>query len=327
MPKATADVKKAAEKGAVKALAAKGVTKPKHVPGESAPGVKGLFPAAGTPRAVPPKPGVDTNPSGVGQSEVASDTTNQGKTMNAPTNHAESEKKLADEKAAAKVAAMEKAKADKAAKLEAATREKEAKALERKAALEKQAEARKAKQEQTLEQKKAAAEAAGSKRTYYGSMTALAERVKNGVYTKGLTGQLRSSDELALALDAVPTDNVVKLGVMIFGSNPYAHLNRGQQSMNFRNKMRGAIKADDGKGMILPNVTPEQRVTLDYIKHLRDENNFATAEDAAAKKAEAKAKREAEASAKKAAAEAEKAKKVAEKAAAKEAKEPAAATA
>lgn len=84
----------------------------------------------------------------------------------------------------------------------------------------------------------------GTKRTYTGSMLALADRLKNGAYVKSGTGQLRSDDELARALDLVPVDNVITLGKLSLEleANPYTALNSGQQSMNFRNRMRGAIK-------------------------------------------------------------------------------------
>lgn len=117
-------------------------------------------------------------------------------------------------------------------------------------------------------------------RKYVGSMLALADRVKQGVYVKGATGQLRSTNELAEALDAVPVANVIQLAKIVLGldANPYTHLNSGQQSMNLRNKMRGAIKAGT--------------LTIDAIRGCIEENGFATATDWEAK---AQAKREARA--------------------------------
>jgi hypothetical protein len=115
---------------------------------------------------------------------------------------------------------------------------------------------------------------------YHGSMLALADRVKQGAYVKGATGQLRSTNELAQLLDAVPVTNVIQLAkiVLELPENPYTNLNSGQQSMNFRNRMRGAIK----KGAL----------TLDAVRQCIEENGFATATDWAA---EAEAKREARA--------------------------------
>lgn len=195
--------------------------------------------------------------------------------------------------AKAKIAAKE-------AKIKAAAA-KEAKAKERAAAAEEvakaaaaRAEERKQKANETAEQHAARiAELTASGRTYVGSMLALADRVKQGVYTKSLTGQLRSSDELALALDAVPVENVIKLGIEALEllGNPYLALNVGQQSMNLRNRMRGAIKAG--------------KLTLDKVKEIRDTNGYATAEaEVAEKRAKADARKQAAEAAKRLKAEA-----------------------
>ena len=112
-------------------------------------------------------------------------------------------------------------------------------------------------------------------RKYHGSMLALADRVKQGSYVKGATGQLRSTNELAEVLDAVPVDNVIRLAkiALELEANPYTHLNSGQQSMNLRNRMRGAIK----KGTL----------TIDRVREIIAEHEFATATDWA-ERAEAK---------------------------------------
>lgn len=199
--------------------------------------------------------------------------------------------------AKAKIAAKQ-AKLDAAAKAKAEREQKVAeKAATKIADTEKHAAevaARKAEREQKAGETKAehearVAELVAAGRTYTGSMLALADRVKQGVYVKGLTGQLRSTDELAVALDAVPVGNVIKLCVLALGTfmpadelaaivSKYAILNVGQQSMNLRNRLRGAIKAN--------------KITLGKVKELRDENGFATAEDEATKRAEAKAAKE-----------------------------------
>ena len=85
---------------------------------------------------------------------------------------------------------------------------------------------------------------ADGERKYTGTMLALADRVREGVYVKGVTGQLRSDDELAQLLDGVPPNGVVQMAkaVLELEQNPYAHLNMGQQSMNLRNKLRGAVR-------------------------------------------------------------------------------------
>lgn len=198
---------------------------------------------------------------------------------------------------------------DKAA--EAAKAKIEAKAAKAKIAADKKAEAeakRAERNEQIRANKEARAArleevAASGERTYLGSMLALADRVKNGAYVKGATGQLRSADELALALDEVPVDNVIQLAkiVLELEENPYTKLNTGQQSMNLRNRMRGAIK----KGTL----------TIAKIKEVIEAEGFDTykghAEKVAAEK-EAKAKAKAEKEAAKAKADADKAVKEAE---------------
>lgn len=167
---------------------------------------------------------------------------------------------------AAKKEAAEKAKADKAAARLAAVQAKNHSTKEERAA----AKAERAERIAALDP--------DGKRKYVGSMLALADRVKQGVYVKSATGQLRSNNELAQLLDAVPVVHVITLAkiVLELPENPYIQLNTGQQSMNLRNRMRGAIK----KGTL----------TLDAIAECIAENGFATATDWAA---EAAAKREA----------------------------------
>lgn len=168
--------------------------------------------------------------------------------------------KIAAEKAQAKAdakaqkEAQAKAKKDEADKLKAEAKAKrETEAAARKAEREK-------KQAEAIEARKAAAGTAegARERTYFGSMTTLADRVKSGQYVKSVSGSLRCGDDLAVALDSVPPKNVIQLGMLALEleTNPYAHLNVGQQSMNLRNKMRGAIKAG--------------KLTLDKVKELRD---------------------------------------------------------
>ena len=145
-------------------------------------------------------------------------------------------------------AAMAKAKADQAVKDAAAKAEKahaktdaaEKTALERQA---KKAE-REAKANESKEQREARiAELKTNGHTYTGSMLALADRVKAGLYVKSMTGQLRSNDDIAQLFDAVPPENVVIIGCKMFGeTNKYTALNIGQQSMNYRNRLRGAVR-------------------------------------------------------------------------------------
>jgi len=219
------------------------------------------------------------------------------------------------EKAAATAAREEKAKAaaaEKAAKTAEMVAKREAEALT-KAQAAADREARKAETQAQREARIASLKESG--KNYVGSMLALAERAKSGAYVKSATGQMRSTDELAVALDAVPANNVVALGMLMFNeANKYTALNIGQQSMNYRNRMRGAI----AKGVF----------TLQAVIEARDANNFATgAVESPAKiaareaKAKAKAEKEAQVVAAKAAKEAEKVAKAEAEAAAKAEKE------
>jgi hypothetical protein len=198
------------------------------------------------------------------------------------------EQQAAQAKAAEKQAAIEAkaaAKAEKQAAQAAKKAEREAAAATKAA----EAEAKKAEREAAKAERDAKIAAlAESGRKYVGSMLSLADRVKSGAYVKGLNGQLRSNDDVAVALDAVPAFNVVKLilEVLNLESNPYSALNVGQQSMNLRNKLRGAISRGE--------------VTIEKVIEIRDANGYATAEDEVAKKREAKAQREAAIAAKKA---------------------------
>lgn len=82
-------------------------------------------------------------------------------------------------------------------------------------------------------------------KNYKGSMLALADKVKSGSYVKSITGQLHSNDDLAQALNGVNPNGVIQLGKELLSLHidyPYNNLNAGQQSMNLRNRMRGALK-------------------------------------------------------------------------------------
>lgn len=292
MAKAQADVKATAYKTASKAAAAKGITKPKHEsslkPGESAPGVKGVFPQVG----------VDKTAGGVVQSGLHQPNGDKPVT-NAQTTKTDADLPQAtkDKMAAAQAKIVEKeAKVAAAAKKkEEAAKTKADKAAEREAASKLSKEQREAKAAAIAEARKAGDPE--GKRTYFGSMLSLADKVKAGAYKKGLNGQLRSDDEVARILEVVTPANTVKLlmQVLCLTENPYAHLNIGQQSMNLRNKLRGALRAEDGAGLIVVPGTESQppvRATITRLKELRDSNGFATEEDAVTKRAEAKAAKE-----------------------------------
>lgn len=184
-------------------------------------------------------------------------------------------------------ATIEKAKAEQKAKDDAAKAEKQ-KIREEKAAAKKaeQAEKAEARAKSKAEREARLAALAAEGKNYTGSMLALADRVKQGVYVKGATGQLRSNDELAQALDGVAPTDVVALGLDLLKleDNPYVALNIGQQSMNLRNRLRGAIKKE----------TLKIGDVKDYLT--RNKIHVTTPEDLAKKAAE-KAKRIADAAA------------------------------
>jgi hypothetical protein len=80
---------------------------------------------------------------------------------------------------------------------------------------------------------------------YTGPMLALREAAKT--YVTGKNGNPHCGDWMAIALDGLTREEVVtRLGALLFAKgittsvNPYIGLNPGQQSMNLRNKARGA---------------------------------------------------------------------------------------
>lgn len=206
---------------------------------------------------------------------------------------------------------MAKAKADQAAKDQALkdtkAKEKADAAAAKKAAAEtKKAEAEKAKAEKAVERAKAKADREArlealkaEGKAYTGSMIALADRVKAGVYVKGASGQLRSNDELAIALDGVGPTSVVSLAldVLKLETNPYSHLNVGQQSMNLRNKMRGAIRHGNLKISDIADYIKRNHVHVTTAADIEAEAKAKAEKKAAADKAKADTKSKAEAKA------------------------------
>lgn len=82
---------------------------------------------------------------------------------------------------------------------------------------------------------------------YSGPMLALRDAAKH--YVTGKNGNPHCADQVAMILDGLTREQVVDvLGRFLLASkvttsvNPYLHLNPGQQSMNLRNKLRGALK-------------------------------------------------------------------------------------
>ena len=173
-------------------------------------------------------------------------------------------KEQREELKAAKAAEREAAKAEREAKKAA---ESEARAV---AAIQKAAE-REEKRQALAAEKAAKAAARAAARAEREAQAAegvmLALRSAKDKYVKSATGQLRSTDELATALDAVPPSGVIEMGLKLLNleMNPYSHLNTGQQSMNLRNKLRGAIN----KGL----------VTIADVIALRDSGNYALSEE------------------------------------------------
>lgn len=88
---------------------------------------------------------------------------------------------------------------------------------------------------------------------YFGPMLALRSRSKAGAYTKAANGQLCCADDVASILGALQPHDVIRACIiaMALPSNPYTHLNIGQQSMNLRNKLRGCLKRGEfGMGVL-----------------------------------------------------------------------------
>lgn len=93
----------------------------------------------------------------------------------------------------------------------------------------------------------AALEQADATKHYDGPMLILREKAKT--YVKAANGILCNGDRLAEICGKYSREVVVdRLGKLLLAKgltsdvNPYAHLNPGQQSMNLRNKARGALK-------------------------------------------------------------------------------------
>lgn len=172
--------------------------------------------------------------------------------------------------AEAKAAAKAQREADKAAKVKAAEDAKAAKIAEREAKAAAK-EADKLAKAEARAAAKAEREAKLAEAGPQSKMSALRDAKKN--YVKSATGQLRATDDLATALDAVPPHKVVPLAIELLQlpENPYGRLNVGQQSMNLRNKLRGAIRR---------NV-----LTIDQVVAARDAGGYALAAEELAARA------------------------------------------
>jgi chemotaxis protein histidine kinase CheA len=157
--------------------------------------------------------------------------------VQAVTDHSDQKAAKAAEREAAKAAreaAKAAAAAEKQAKAEARAQAQAAKESEKLAKAQARADARAAKE--------AAAATAAQSGVYVGSMLAL--RDARARYVKAMNGRLRSTDDIATVFDAVEPRDVVAIALeaLQLGYNPYTRLNIGQQSMNLRNRLRGALK-------------------------------------------------------------------------------------
>lgn len=87
---------------------------------------------------------------------------------------------------------------------------------------------------------------------YQGPMLALRDRLKSGAYKKAANGQPSCGDDVAGILGSLEPAEVIKACCIALDiTNPYLHLNIGQQSMNLRNKLRGALKNEKfGMGVL-----------------------------------------------------------------------------
>jgi hypothetical protein len=219
-------------KQAEKKLAKAGIVRPKHVPkpaevgvdADTAPVVQSGF------SVFNPQPAKEHQMSkqDAAKAAAAAKPTDEEKKAAAA---AKAEKKAqADAEKAEKKAQADKAKAEKQAAAEATAAEK--KAARDKAAAEKKELA-----------EKRATEAKERGLSYVGSMLAL--RDAKNTYVKATNGRLRSTDAVATIFDAVEPAGTVAIAMkaLELETNPYSQLNVGQQSMNLRNKLRGAIRA------------------------------------------------------------------------------------
>lgn len=93
------------------------------------------------------------------------------------------------------------------------------------------------------------------KERYTGRMLALVEARK--AYVKGANGNAHTGDFIGTAFAAMTRDQVIATCVSLLGlpGNPYLHLNPGQQSMNLRNKVRGAMQRGEISAEAVRNVT------------------------------------------------------------------------
>lgn len=197
--------------------------------------------------AVKPTSGIDKDTDPVVQSKSGPigamiSTLNKEPTMEKQTAQ-EIAEASAKAKIAAKAAKLAAAEAKKAEALKAKEEKVAAAAAKKAAAAAEKAAAAEARAAAAAERKAAKAE---TNEPAEGMSSALREKVTLGLYVKGKNGQLRTNDSIALALESVAVNDMVPLIMKTMGltENPYGHLNQGQQSMNLRNRLRGAIRKE-----------------------------------------------------------------------------------
>ena len=104
---------------------------------------------------------------------------------------------------------------------------------------------------------------------YAGPMLRLRERLAEGAYQKAPNGQPCCGDRVATLLGTLKPLQVIRacMIAMALPSNPYAHLNVGQQSMNLRNKLRGCFKREEFGFGVLAEAVEEVQVA-DNVAHI-----------------------------------------------------------
>jgi hypothetical protein len=92
---------------------------------------------------------------------------------------------------------------------------------------------------------------------YAGPMLRLRERLAEGAYSKAANGNPCCGDIVAAKLGTLKPAQVIRACIIAMNlpTNPYIHLNIGQQSMNLRNKLRGCLKREEfGFGVVVEAV-------------------------------------------------------------------------
>ena len=108
---------------------------------------------------------------------------------------------------------------------------------------------------------------------YAGPMLRLRERLAEGAYQKAPNGQPCCGDRVATLLGTLKPLQVIRacMIAMALPSNPYAHLNVGQQSMNLRNKLRGCFKREEFGFGVLAEAVEEVEASEAEVARARAE--------------------------------------------------------